>query len=226
MQTRCPSGHFVFSRRRRTYIRVPKTDLGYLGFHMSGRNADFLKFAKSEILVGGKKVAAPRHRRHRSLWSCPGHGFEGFDSHWPRTQRFHRPKLKLQCHDLTFFYFSFLEDLDRGWWIPRNWNFSEFFEKMLFGILVTANVQGAPPTDSNVFVGVFGMCVEFICAHGTHSAVEIQKIHAFFVAGHHNMSCDVYLCMLSAKAKEGQNTKIQFSRFLGVGKIEILIFPK
>ena len=25
-----------FSRRRRTYIRVPKTDLGYLGFQVSG----------------------------------------------------------------------------------------------------------------------------------------------------------------------------------------------
>ena len=35
---------FLFSRRRRTYIRVPKTDLGYLDFLLFARRQDFGQF--------------------------------------------------------------------------------------------------------------------------------------------------------------------------------------
>ena len=31
----CPTAPTAFSRRRRTYIRVPKTDLGYFDFQVS-----------------------------------------------------------------------------------------------------------------------------------------------------------------------------------------------
>ena len=36
--------HNPSSRRRRTYIRVPQTDLGYLGFLLSARRQDFGQF--------------------------------------------------------------------------------------------------------------------------------------------------------------------------------------
>ena len=58
-----------FSRRRRTYIRVPKTDLGYLGFHMSGgvairialRGARRPACTPSDKL-SGERTLAPTHR--------------------------------------------------------------------------------------------------------------------------------------------------------------------
>ena len=82
-----------FSRRRRIYIRVPKTDLGYLGFLLSARRQDFGILGNFCILADGKQVRVHRFRRYRWPCGCSLDSFEDFDSHWSRGKRFGRPKL-------------------------------------------------------------------------------------------------------------------------------------
>ena len=85
----------VLSRRRRTYIRVPKTDLGTLDFLLSGADADFGIFEKIWIFPDGKQVRVHRFRRYHWPCSCSLDSLEDFDSHWSRRMRFGRPKPKI-----------------------------------------------------------------------------------------------------------------------------------
>ncbi len=108
------------------------------------------------MLVGGNGVRANRPRHHHSLWSCPRHSFKGFDSHWSRQKRFHRPKLKLAS--VRSFGFSVSEDLDKDGRLAPELGFQCIFVKIeVFVTLVPADVSGTPPIDCKVFVGVFGM---------------------------------------------------------------------
>ena len=47
-----------------------------------------------------------------------------------------------------------------------------FLKFLVFGILVTVNALKAPPTDSNVFVGVFGVHSELVGAPHGHSTAD------------------------------------------------------
>ena len=95
-----------------------KRTLGTLVFVCPRADADFRKFAKSEMLVGGNGARSHRPRRHHSLRSCPGHAFEGFDKNYARPANFHRPKLKLAA--VTFFGFPvFEQDLEEHSGLPR-----------------------------------------------------------------------------------------------------------
>ena len=62
-----------------------------------------------------------------------------------------------------------------------------------------------------MFVGVFGMCSECICAPVMASALEIQEIIEIFKLS--DTSFELHLCMVPAKAKEGQNDKVPVFNF-------------
>ena len=87
----------IFSRRRRTYIRVPNTDLGYLGFRLLAVTLIFGFLKITSMWIGGNGVRAHHPRRHHSLRTCSRDGFEGFDKNYCGAQNFHRPTLKLHC---------------------------------------------------------------------------------------------------------------------------------
>ena len=53
-----------------------------------------------------------RPRRRHSLWSCPRHSFEGFNTHRSCQERFHRPKQNFAS--LTRFAFSVSDRILRG----------------------------------------------------------------------------------------------------------------
>ena len=67
-----------------------------------------------------------------------------------------------------------------GFWTgmgqPQNRDSSVFFfENCDFGTLVAADVSGAPPIDSNGFVGVFGVYSELFGAPVAHPAAETPQ---------------------------------------------------
>ena len=93
------SGLKKLSRRRRTYNRVPKTDLRYPGFSAVRGNQDFRIFGNILIFPDRKQVRPRRFRCYHWPCGCSLDSFEDFDSHWSRRKRFGRPKLEL--HGLT-----------------------------------------------------------------------------------------------------------------------------